>query len=48
MLFRSFDSLAEDLTRLLEDNVKLTGAIRTIYTVDGKKVIIYLLFGIFN
>lgn len=35
---RSFDSLTEDLTRLLEDSVTLTGAIRTIYTLDGKKV----------
>lgn len=36
--YRSFDSLTEDLTRLLEDSVTLTGAIRTIYTLDGKKV----------
>lgn len=34
--FRSFDSLVEDLTRLLED--KLNGAIRSIYSLDGKKV----------
>lgn len=37
-LFRSFDSLTEDLTRLLEDNVKLPGAVRTIYSLDGKKI----------
>lgn len=36
--FRSFDSLTEDLTRLLEDNVKLPGAVRTIYSLDGKKI----------
>lgn len=36
--YRSFDSLTEDLTRLLEDSVTLTGAIRTIYTLDGKKI----------
>lgn len=35
---RSFDSLTEDLTRLFEDSVTLTGAIRAIYTLDGKKV----------
>lgn len=34
--YRSFDSLVEDLTRLLED--KLNGAIRQIYALDGKKV----------
>lgn len=26
------------MTRLLEDNVKLPGAIRTIYALDGKKI----------
>ncbi|XP_035783771.1 serine/threonine-protein kinase GL21140-like [Anopheles albimanus] len=36
--YRSFDSLTEDLTRLFEDSVTLTGAIRAIYTLDGKKV----------
>uniref|UniRef100_A0AAG5DHT1 non-specific serine/threonine protein kinase n=1 Tax=Anopheles atroparvus TaxID=41427 RepID=A0AAG5DHT1_ANOAO len=36
--YRSFDSLTEDLTRLLEDSVTLTGAIRAIYTLDGKKI----------
>lgn len=36
--YRSYDSLAEDLTRILEGNVMLTGAIRCIYSVDGKKV----------
>uniref|UniRef100_A0A182PU28 non-specific serine/threonine protein kinase n=1 Tax=Anopheles epiroticus TaxID=199890 RepID=A0A182PU28_9DIPT len=36
--YRSFDSLTEDLTRLLEDSVMLTGAIRAIYTLEGKKI----------
>lgn len=36
--YRSYDSLAEDLTRILEGNTTLTGAIRCIYSVDGKKV----------
>uniref|UniRef100_A0A182SNY6 non-specific serine/threonine protein kinase n=1 Tax=Anopheles maculatus TaxID=74869 RepID=A0A182SNY6_9DIPT len=36
--YRSFDSLTEDLTRLLEDSVTLTSAIRAIYTLDGKKI----------
>lgn len=36
--YRSYDSLAEDLTRILEGNVMLTGAIRCIYSVEGKKV----------
>uniref|UniRef100_U5EQ26 non-specific serine/threonine protein kinase n=1 Tax=Corethrella appendiculata TaxID=1370023 RepID=U5EQ26_9DIPT len=36
--YRSFDSLTEDLTRLLEDSVTLTGAIRTIFTLDGKRI----------
>ncbi|XP_055857518.1 serine/threonine-protein kinase GL21140 isoform X2 [Episyrphus balteatus] len=36
--YRSFESLAEDLTRLLEDNVKIPGAVRTIYTLSGKKI----------
>lgn len=34
--FRSFDSLVEDLTKQLGE--KLNGAIRCIYTTDGKKV----------
>lgn len=34
--FRSFESLAEDLTRVLEDRVP--GAVRNIYSVLGKKV----------
>lgn len=34
--YRSFDSLAEDLTRLLED--KISGAVRNIYSTAGKKV----------
>lgn len=38
LIRRSFDSLAEDLTRLLEDNVKLPGAVRNIFTLDGKKI----------
>ncbi|KAH8272160.1 hypothetical protein KR018_004494 [Drosophila ironensis] len=36
--YRSFDSLYEDLTRLLEENVKIPGAVRTIYNMCGKKV----------
>lgn len=36
--YRSYDSLAEDLTRILEGNVMLTGAVRCIYSVEGKKV----------
>ncbi|XP_058061646.1 serine/threonine-protein kinase GL21140 [Anopheles bellator] len=36
--YRSFDSLTEDLTRLLEDSVTLTGAIRSIFTLEGKKI----------
>lgn len=36
--YRSFDSLFEDLTRLLEENVKIPGAVRNIYTLSGKKV----------
>lgn len=33
---RSFDSLAEDLTRILEDRV--SGAVRNIFSILGKKV----------
>lgn len=36
MLRRSFDSLAEELTRILEDRV--CGAVRNIYSTSGKKV----------
>lgn len=36
--YRSFESLYEDLTRLLEENVKIPGAVRTIYNMCGKKV----------
>lgn len=36
MIHRSFDSLAEDLTRILEDRV--SGAVRNIYSTLGKKV----------
>lgn len=34
--YRSFESLAEDLTRILEDRV--SGAVRNIYSTLGKKV----------
>ncbi|KAH8251492.1 hypothetical protein KR038_006497 [Drosophila bunnanda] len=37
--YRSFESLYEDLTRLLEENVKIPGAVRTIYNMCGKKII---------
>ncbi|KAH8323676.1 hypothetical protein KR067_009812 [Drosophila pandora] len=36
--YRSFESLYEDLTRLLEENVKIPGAVRTIYSMCGKKI----------
>ncbi|XP_016953680.1 serine/threonine-protein kinase GG21441 [Drosophila biarmipes] len=36
--YRSFDSLFEDLTRLLEESVKIPGAVRTIYNMSGKKI----------
>ncbi|KAH8356919.1 serine/threonine-protein kinase GA29083 [Drosophila serrata] len=36
--YRSFESLYEDLTRLLEENVKIPGAVRTIYNMYGKKI----------
>lgn len=36
LFYRSFDSLAEDLTRILEDRV--SGAVRNIYSTLGKKV----------
>lgn len=34
--YRSFESLTEDLTRVLGESIKVPGAVRTIYTVDGK------------
>ncbi|KAH8292755.1 hypothetical protein KR054_000361 [Drosophila jambulina] len=37
--YRSFESLFEDLTRLLEENVKIPGAVRTIYNMHGKKIV---------
>ncbi|KAH8400620.1 hypothetical protein KR222_008733, partial [Zaprionus bogoriensis] len=36
--YRSFESLYEDLTRLLEENVKIPGAVRAIYNMCGKKI----------
>ncbi|XP_048004959.1 serine/threonine-protein kinase CG17528 [Leguminivora glycinivorella] len=36
--YRSFDSLIGDLTRILVDNVTLPSGVRTIYTLDGKKI----------
>ncbi|EDV54305.1 serine/threonine-protein kinase GG21441 isoform X1 [Drosophila erecta] len=36
--YRSFERLYEDLTRLLEENVKIPGAVRTIYNMCGKKI----------
>ncbi|XP_037731648.1 serine/threonine-protein kinase GE16371-like [Drosophila subpulchrella] len=36
--YRSFESLYEDLTRLLEESVKIPGAVRTIYSMCGKKI----------
>ncbi|KMY87163.1 serine/threonine-protein kinase GD17699 [Drosophila simulans] len=36
--YRSFERLFEDLTRLLEENVKIPGAVRTIYNMCGKKI----------
>ncbi|KAL5289033.1 DCLK1 family protein [Megaselia abdita] len=36
--YRSFESLAEDLTKLLEDNVKVPGAVRNIYSSQGKRI----------
>uniref|UniRef100_A0A3B3QP17 Serine/threonine-protein kinase DCLK2 n=1 Tax=Paramormyrops kingsleyae TaxID=1676925 RepID=A0A3B3QP17_9TELE len=37
--FRAFDTLLEDLTRSLCDNVHLPQGVRTIYTIDGSKKI---------
>ncbi|KAL0112461.1 hypothetical protein PUN28_012055 [Cardiocondyla obscurior] len=36
--YRSFDSLATDLTRALVSNVTLPNGVRTIYTMNGRKV----------
>ncbi|KAI4878241.1 hypothetical protein NFI96_020369 [Prochilodus magdalenae] len=36
--FRSFDALLADLTRSLSDNVNLPQGVRTIYSVDGSKI----------
>lgn len=36
--YKSYESLTEDLTRLLEGNVTLTGAIRIVYSLEGKKI----------
>ncbi|CAG5097283.1 Similar to GG21441: Serine/threonine-protein kinase GG21441 (Drosophila erecta) [Cotesia congregata] len=36
--YRSFDSLTTDLTRALLSNVTLPNGVRTIYSMDGKKV----------
>lgn len=36
--FRSFDSLTADLTRALVDNVTLPSGVRTIYSLEGRKV----------
>ncbi|XP_020279716.1 serine/threonine-protein kinase GG21441 isoform X2 [Pseudomyrmex gracilis] len=36
--YRSFDSLASDLTRALVSSVTLPNGVRTIYTMDGRKV----------
>lgn len=36
--YRSFESLTEDLTRVLGESIKVPGAVRMIWTVEGKKV----------
>ncbi|XP_045455468.1 serine/threonine-protein kinase GA29083 [Melitaea cinxia] len=36
--YRSFDSLTADLTRVLVDNVTLPSGVRTIYSLEGRKV----------
>lgn len=36
--YRSFESLTEDLTRVLGESIKVPGAVRTIFTVEGKRV----------
>lgn len=38
--YRSFDSLTTELTKLLMKNVTLPSGVRTIYGMDGKKVLI--------
>ncbi|XP_077286724.1 serine/threonine-protein kinase GA29083 [Arctopsyche grandis] len=37
--YRTFDSLTADLTRILADNVTLPNGVRTIFSLDGKKVL---------
>ncbi|KAI8429756.1 hypothetical protein MSG28_000304 [Choristoneura fumiferana] len=37
-MLRSFDSLIADLTRSLVENVTLPSGVRTVYTLDGRKV----------
>uniref|UniRef100_A0A3Q2E6Y5 Doublecortin domain-containing protein n=1 Tax=Cyprinodon variegatus TaxID=28743 RepID=A0A3Q2E6Y5_CYPVA len=36
--FRTFDALLAELTRSLSDNVNLPQGVRTIYTLDGRKI----------
>lgn len=36
--YRSFDSLTTDLTRVLVDNVTLPSGVRTIYSLEGRKI----------
>ncbi|XP_045542384.1 serine/threonine-protein kinase GA29083 [Papilio machaon] len=36
--YRSFDSLTADLTRALVDNVTLPSGVRTIYSLEGRKI----------
>ncbi|XP_063244012.1 serine/threonine-protein kinase GD17699-like isoform X2 [Bacillus rossius redtenbacheri] len=36
--YRSFDSLVADLTRALVDNVNIPSGVRTLFTMDGRKV----------
>nr|CAD7424404.1 unnamed protein product [Timema monikensis] len=36
--YRSFDSLAADLTRALVDNVNIPSGVRMLFTMDGRKV----------
>ncbi|MEQ2189133.1 Serine/threonine-protein kinase dclk1 [Goodea atripinnis] len=36
--FRTFDGLLADLTRSLSDNVNLPQGVRTIYTLDGRRI----------
>lgn len=38
--YRTFDSLTEELTTSLSKNVTLPSGVRTIFTLDGRKVII--------